>query len=85
MSFSKPCLEMVRDLSQCHKIPLKTQKATIPKENCSKTLGQAKKLSFKILFKAYRLQKPCNLSLYLEGVVVNTKKGHFASSTSKAT
>ena len=29
MSFSKFCLEMVRDVSHCHKIPLETQKATL--------------------------------------------------------
>ena len=72
MSFSKLCLEMVHDLIQCHEIPLEAQKATLPKEKSSLTLGQARSSPSKF-FEAYRLQKLCNQSLYLEGAFVYTK------------
>jgi len=44
MSFSKFCLEMVRDLSHCHKIPLGTQKATLSKKNAQRLLAKSEVL-----------------------------------------
>ena len=62
MSFSKLCLEMVRDLSHCYKIPLETQKAILSKEKCSKTLGQPKRSPPKfssrhINYKSYAIRR----------------------------
>ena len=44
MSFSKFCLEIVRDLSHCHKIPLKTQKAILSKKNAQRLLAKSEVL-----------------------------------------
>ena len=41
MSFSKFFLEMVRDVSHCHKIPFETQKLHY-QEKCSENLGQVR-------------------------------------------
>ena len=74
MSRSKFCLEMVRDLSHCHKIPLETQKATLSKEKkMLRNSLSSQKLFFKVFFEAHQLQKICDSSLYLEGTFVDTK------------
>ena len=73
MSFSKFCLEMVCDLSHCHKIPLETQKAILSKRKMLKDFWSSQKFSFKVFFEAHQLQKLSNSSLYLEGAFVDTK------------
>ena len=72
MSFSKFCLEMVRDLSHCHKIPLETQKATLSRKMLRNSWS-SQKFSFKVFFEAHRLQRLSNSLLYLEGAFVDTK------------
>ena len=72
MSFSKFCLEMVRDVSHCHKIPLETQKATLSRKMLRDSWS-SQKFSFKVFFEAHRLQRLSNSSLYLEGAFVDTK------------
>ena len=61
MSFSKFCLETVRDLSHCHKIPLETQKATLSRRMLRDSWS-SQKFSFKVFFEAHRLQKLPNSS-----------------------
>ena len=84
MSFSKFCVEMVRDLSHCHKIPLETQKATLSKEKCSETLGEVRSSSSKILWGTSTAKAVQFVAVPRRGICWH-KKCHFASSTSKAT
>ena len=72
MLFSKFYLEMVRDLSHCHKIPLETQKATLSRKMLRDSWS-SQKFSIKVFFEAHRLQRLSNSSLYLEGAFVDTK------------
>ena len=73
MSFSKFCLEMVRNISHCHKIPLETQKAILSKRKMLRDSWSSQKFSFKVFFEAHRLQRLSNSSLYLEGAFVDTE------------
>ena len=85
MSFSKFFLEMVCDLSHCHKIPLETQKATLSKEKMLKDSSLSQKIFFKVFFEAHRLQKAIQFVAVPRGGICWHQKCHFASSISKAT
>ena len=83
MSFSKLCLEMVHDPSHCHKISSETQRGYSIKIYARRLLVKSRSSLSK--FSSRHIDWKINLSLYLEGVFVDTKKCHFASSTLKGT
>ena len=84
MSFSKFCLEMVRDLSHCHKIPLETQKATLSKKNGQRLLAKSEVLLQSFL-RGTSTAKAIQFVAVPRGGICWHQKCHFASSTSKAT
>ena len=80
MSFSKLCLEMVRDSSHYHKFPWKLKRLLYQKKKVQRLLVKSE-LSFRILFEAHRLQKL--LVAVPRGGICWHQKSHLASSTSK--
>jgi len=80
MSFSKLCLEMVRDPLHYHNSP-GSSKGYSTKRRKFKDSWSNQKLSFRILFEAHRLQKL--LVAVPRGGICWHQKSHLASSTSK--